>query len=534
MQPIDVLQLYPPHDRSLAGLVASRVARAGDRPFLVFEGESISWSAFQDRVKRTAAVFASLGVKSGDRVATVSPTRPDVVVALFALARLGAWLVPVNPDLRAEEARYVLEHSGACGIACARESLPLAREAAAHLAPQPWWLTLEPHAEDGIASLAERAGRAQPLEEARGKADDVCIVVYTSGTTGFPKGVMHSQRSLVMAGEAFVERMALVPEDRLLAVLPLFHINAVFYSICGAAAAGAAVVLAPRFSASRFWRVAAETGATQFNFIAAISNILAQRPRSELVPHRIRKAYGAPITPEMDRVFREEFGVEVMLEGYGMTEIPGACNNPFPGAGLGEMKLGAMGKPALHPDHSIPFAELRVVDDDGKDLPVGETGELVVRTPIIMKGYYRDPEQTAAAFLEGGWFKTGDLVKRDADGYYWFVARKKDIIRRRGENISGAELDRVVGLHPDVVEAAAIPVPSPLGEDDILMAVVAKEGAQLTAQDIADWCRARLAAHKVPRYVAFMESLPHTPTHRVAKFKLRSDKSVMERAIDLG
>jgi crotonobetaine/carnitine-CoA ligase len=150
-----------------------------------------------------------------------------------------------------------------------------------------------------------------------------------------------------------------------------------------------------------------------------------------------------------------------------------------------------------------------------------------------MKGYYRDPEATQAAFRDG-WFLTGDLVRRDADGYFWFVARKKDIIRRRGENISGAELDRVIGEHPAVAEAAAIAVPSPLGEDDILVAVVARPGMQATAQEIADWCRARLAAHKVPRYVAFVSELPHTPTPRVAKFKLKGDKTLVERAVDLG
>jgi crotonobetaine/carnitine-CoA ligase len=318
-----------------------------------------------------------------------------------------------------------------------------------------------------------------------------------------------------------------------MAVLPLFHINALFYSLCGAAACGGTLVLVPKFSASKFWQVAAESGATEFNFIAAISSILAQRPRSEFVPHRIAKAYGAPIPAEIDRIFREEFGVPVMLEGYGMTEIPGACNNPFPGAGLGEMRLGAMGKAARHPDPSMPFAELRVVDDDGRDLPAGETGELAVRTPIIMKGYYRDPEATKAAFIDG-WFLTGDLVRRDADGYYWFVARKKDIIRRRGENISGAELDRVIGEHPAVAEAAAVAVPSPLGEDDILAAVVLRPGMQATAPQIADWCRTRLAAHKVPRYVLFLDELPHTPTHRVAKFKLKGDKTLVGRAVDLG
>jgi crotonobetaine/carnitine-CoA ligase len=533
MTPLEVLRMHPPHDGSLAGLVASRAAVHGDKPFLLFEGRTITWRDIEPLVQRTAAAYAALGVKHGDRVATYAPTRPEIVITLFALARLGAWMVPVNPDLRVEEVRYILEHAGVCGIACAAEAAALAREAASNLKPAPWQILLEPDDADGLPSLAELTARAAPIGETRGAADDVCIVVYTSGTTGFPKGVMHSQRNMVLAGEGFVERMHLTPDDRLMAVLPLFHINALFYSLCGAAACGGSLVLVPKFSASRFWQVAAETGATEFNFIAAISSILAQRPRSELVPHKIVKAYGAPIPAEIDRIFREEFGVKVMLEGYGMTEIPGACNNPFPGAGLGEMRLGAMGKPARHPDHSMPFAELRVIDDSGRDLPVGETGELAVRTPMIMKGYYRDPEATKAAFADG-WFLTGDLVKRDADGYFWFVARKKDIIRRRGENISGAELDRVMGEHPAVAEAAAIAVPSPLGEDDILAAVVLRPGTKATAQEIAEWCRERLAAHKVPRYVVFLDELPHTPTHRVAKFRLKGDKTLAGRAVDLG
>jgi crotonobetaine/carnitine-CoA ligase len=173
-----------------------------------------------------------------------------------------------------------------------------------------------------------------------------------------------------------------------------------------------------------------------------------------------------------------------------------------------------------------------VVDDEGRDVGVGEEGELLVKTPIIMQGYFRDPEQTREAFHDG-WFKTGDLVKRDQDGYFFFVSRKKDIIRRRGENIAGAELDRVVGSHPAVHEAAAVPVPAELGEDEILVAVVLKPGASATAQDIAQWCREHLAPQKVPRYVLFADELPHTPTHKIAKAVLKKDPTLKERATDL-
>jgi crotonobetaine/carnitine-CoA ligase len=266
------------------------------------------------------------------------------------------------------------------------------------------------------------------------------------------------------------------------------------------------------------------------NTIAAISNILIRRPRSEFVPgHTLRKIYGAPFTAEVYRVFQQELEVPHLIEGYGMTEIPGALSNPFDGA----RKVGSMGTLSRHPDPAIAFTEMEVLDDAGRELPDGEVGELAVRTPIVMKGYYRDPGQTAAAFRDG-WFMTGDLGWRDSEGYFWFVARKKDIIRKRGENISGAELDRVIGEHPDVLQAAAIPVASDLGEDDILVAVIPRPGAAPSAQSIAEWCRARLAPIKVPRYVVFVDSLPQTPTHRVAKYKLKEDQSLRSRAFDLG
>jgi crotonobetaine/carnitine-CoA ligase len=323
--------------------------------------------------------------------------------------------------------------------------------------------------------------------------------------------------------------MHLQPDDRLLCVLPMFHINAIFYSLSGCLAAGATLILEPRFSASTFWQTVKETGTTEVNTIAAAATILMRRPRSEFVPgHQLQKMYGAPFDEETYRVWQQEFQVPVLIEGYGMSEIPGALNNPF----AGPHKVRSMGLPSRHPDSAVSLADLRIADDDGNFLPIGQTGELVVKTPIVMKGYYNDPVQTEVAFRDG-WFLTGDLAYVDADGYFWFVARKKDIIRKRGENISGAELDRVVGNHPAVLEAAAIPVPSDLGEDEILVAVVLREGMVLDAKEVAQWCREHLAAIKVPRYVVFVDSLPHTPTHRVAKFRMRGDAALLAAARDL-
>ena len=359
------------------------------------------------------------------------------------------------------------------------------------------------------------------------KAEDTCLIVYTSGTTGFPKGAMHSQRSFVTSGEAFVQRIYLQDDDRVMIVLPLFHINALFYSVAGTLVAGCSMAIVPKFSASSFWQTAVDVQATEVNIIEAVGTILQNRPRSEFRPeHKLRRVYG--IRQQVADTFRGEFGIPHLIGGFGMTEIPGVICNPFEGP----QKPGSMGPISRHPDPARPWAECRVVDDEGRDVGVGAVGELIVKTPIIMQGYYRDPGQTRAAFRDG-WFFTGDLVRRDADGYFYFVSRKKDIIRRRGENIAGAELDRVIGSHPDVHEAAAIPVPAELGEDDILAAVVLKAGATLTAQDIAQWCRERLAPMKVPRFVVFADELPHTPTHKVAKTVLRADPTLKARAVDL-
>jgi len=376
-----------------------------------------------------------------------------------------------------------------------------------------------------LKDLIERAPDAASPE--RGAADDAVLIIYTSGTTGFPKGAMHSQRNLVIGGEANVSRMWLQPDERLMVVLPMFHVNALFYSTAGTLAAGCSMVLVARFSASDFWNLAVEHEVTQVSIIEAIGRILARRPRSEFRPeHRITKLYGA--RADIVPVFRDEFRIPHLIGGFGMTEIPGVCCNPFEGPN----KQGTMGPVGRHPDPERKWAECRVVDDDGNEVADGETGEFYVKHPIVTQGYFRDPEQTRAAFRDG-WFLTGDLVSRDADGYYTFVSRKKDIIRRRGENIAGAEIDRVVQAHPGVYEVAALPVPSELGEDEILVAIVPRPGAQLTPQEIARWCGERLAAMKVPRFVLFVDELPHTPTHKVAKHVMRSDASLKARAVDL-
>jgi carnitine-CoA ligase len=525
--PLEVLNLYPAHDDTLHGAFASRLAARGRRPFLLFADKSLTWEAFDSTSTRLAEAFGARGIRWGDRIAVMARNHVGHVLTLFAAARLGAIMVPVNPDFGAEEARYVLTHAEVSGVIASTETLAIVRRAVSDRRTPPWMILLDGDDDDAPPLdrvLAQAQGADLPNV---GAPDDTCVIVYTSGTTGVPKGVMHSQRNFVTAGEAFVQRVHLQDGDRVMIVLPLFHVNALFYSVAGTLAAGASAIIVARFSASTFWQTAADHGATEVNIIDAIGTILKSRPRSEYRPdHAIRAVYG--VRENAARTFREEFNIHDQFSGFGMTEIPGVTCNPYGGPS----KSGSMGIIGRHPDPTRPWASCRILDDARRDVADGEVGELAVKTPIMMQGYFRDREQTAAAFHDG-WFLTGDLVRRDADGFYFHVSRKKDIIRRRGENIAGAELDRVIGQHPAVLEVAAVAVPSELGEDDIMAVVVRRPQAEVGAADIAQWCRERLAPQKVPRFVCFVEQLPHTPTHKVAKEELRRDRSLVARAVDL-
>jgi len=530
-KPLEVLRLYPDHDYTLNGMLASRASRDPRRPFIFYRDRTWSWGEFTQTVDAAARVLASRGIGRGDRMGVMARNCDGHLVMLFALARLGAIMVPVNPEFGVEEAKYVLHHAEVSAVAATTDTLEVAQKAAAGLKTPAWFVMLDAAAQ-GVPLLDDLLKTAPQIAlPADNTGDATCLIVYTSGTTGFPKGAMHSQRSFVTGGEAFVQRVYLQDDDRVMVVLPLFHINAMFYSVAGTLAAGASMIIIPRFSASTFWQTAVDTGATEVNIIEAIGSILRARPREEFRPeHKITKVYG--VRASMDETFKIDFKIPHRIGGYGMTEIPGVTCNPFDVENEGPQKLGSMGPVGRHPDPARPWAQCRVVDDEGRDVPVGEAGELWVKTPIIMQGYFRDPEQTANTFHDG-WFKTGDLVKRDADGYYYFISRKRDIIRRRGENIAAAELDRVVGEHPAVAEAGTIAVPSELGEDDIFVVVATRPGAKVTAEEIADWCRARLAPQKVPRYVAFIDELPHTPTHKIAKAVLRADDALRAGAVDL-
>jgi crotonobetaine/carnitine-CoA ligase len=528
--PLEVIRLFPVHDFSLDSTFESRRQIKGDEPFILSEDSTISWHEFAALRDKFVQVLQIKGITRGTRVAVMCRNDKTHVLALFSLAKLGAILVPVNPDFNDREAGYILNHAAVDGIVCDAFSLDVVMRVKETLSHSPWLMTTTPShgLEPNIECLWETLDRIDELTvvDNPGHSDDTCIIIYTSGTTGFPKGVMHSQRNLIRAGEANVERLHLQPEDRYLIVLPFFHVNAMFYSLGGVLASGSAMILVPRFSAGTFWDTAVRFQATVVNIIEAIGTILCNRDRSEYRDeHMIRAVYG--VRKAAASIFQSDFGIKKLMSGFGMTEIPGVTCNPWEGAA----KPASMGVLGRHPDPNLPWAQCRIVDDQRHDVEVGVTGELWVKTPIVMQGYFNDPEKTAQAF-DDGWLKTGDIVKQDSDGYFFHIARKKDIIRRRGENISAVEVETVIAEMSGVYQAAAVAVPSELGEDDIMAVVVKQPNATLTAANIVQWCRGNLSSIKVPRFVSFIDSMPLTPTHKILKSALRDDPSILARAVD--
>jgi carnitine-CoA ligase len=479
--------------RTIPRLVRATVDGAADRTWLLAPEVELTYGEALARIERAAAGLRAAGVGRGDRVLVTPRTVPDDLLLWLALMEVGAIQVPVNPNSTpAEVAGFEAQ---------VRPSLVVT----------------------DAASLFE----ADPDGEGPADVDpgDVAVMIPTSGTTGRSKLVMQTHLAYVMAGEAFPWWLELTADDRLMTSLPLFHINAPAYSTLGSVAAGASLVLLPAFSAHRFLDDARRFEATQFNSIGAMLEILMRQPeRDDDADTPLRLCYTGP-SPERTRHLEIEarFGLEVRC-GYALSETPYGTVWRH-----GTRPYGTLGSPRQHP-------ELGHVNDgrvmgDGREVAVGEVGELELRNPAITKGYFEMPEETAAVIVDG-WLRTGDLVRRNEDGTYTFIGRKKEIIRRRGENLAPAEVEAALERHPTVAEAAVVGVPSELSEEEVKAFVVADAGATLDVPALKAHAAEQLARFKVPRFWEVVAELPHTPTGRIAKHHLPTDHT--DEEVDLG
>ncbi len=499
--------LSPRGRDTIASVLAAHAARTPDATFLVFERspgdvETTTYAGQLARATRTAGALRRHGVGRGDRFGVHLSNCPDFYDLWFAAALLGAAVVPSNPLSTADELAYTVQHAG-CRVVVTQPDLRATVE------------------KTGVATVLDVADAwveaddaAEPIAAA---PTDPLAVLYTSGTTSRPKGVLVTHAAYLFCGDAVAGHLRLRPDDRQLVVLPLFHGNAQYYSTCSALVTGASIALVSKFSASRWSEQAHALDATVASLFAApIRMVLAAERSTHDRAHRLRAAlFAQNIGDDQHADFESRFGVP-LAQLYGMTEtvVPPTINPLFE-----ERRATSIGRP-------LPVARVRIVDEDGVDVAPGDPGELLVHGEpgvTMMAGYLADPEATAKAVVDG-WLSTGDSVRADEDGYLYFVDRRKDMIKRAGENVASGEVERVVGEHRAVFDCAAVGMPDAMRDEAIHVFVVLHPGTEASAEELLAHCRERMAKFKVPDRVVFVDELPRTSVGKIQKHLLRKSR----------
>jgi carnitine-CoA ligase len=502
------------HD--LATLVRDKARKNGDRPAIRFARRALTYRELDAASDRTAANLRASGVEKGDRVAALLLNGPEFILAWFGLAKLGAVFVPLNTALKGEILRYELADAEPRAVIVDRRLWPSYAPVRETVGVGVEWVvdsevpsTGAPEAPRPWAELERPASLKDPPEL---HGWDPAAILYTSGTTGPPKGAEIPHEKYLTTPREIGARSRLTPESVLFSALPLFHCNAQEMTALTALEYDLTAAFDERFHASTFWEDAASFGATHVSLLISMINVLFKQPeRPTDRTHRVGTALTAGTTKAVWPEFERRFGLSI-LELYGMTEC--GCTtlmNP-----PDRVRVGSVGTP-------LGFVEADVVDDDDRPVGVDVRGELVVRprAPFTMfLGYRNKPEKTVEAW-RNLWFHTGDYVTRDADGYYYFVDRKKDVIRRRGENLAPYDVESVLNRHPAVFETVVVGVPSPLGEEDVKAFVQLKPGAAASPKELFEFCVENLPYFMVPRFLEFLVEIPKTANQKAQRYVLR-------------
>lgn len=499
MRSTSPLRDLPSRRRTLPVLLELQAERWPDRILVRTPQLSLTVEQLRARAARTAGLLAAAGIRTGDAVASMSENRVELLDLWLGCAWMGALYVPVNAALRGPQLTHVISDVGA-RLVIAEPQVLADVEAIRRDLP----------ALDAVWRFDDLDRSAGPIPLVDARPGDTSTILYTSGTTGPSKGVLCPHGQWYWWGVVTSELLGVTAEDVLYTCLPLFHTNAL-NTFVQALVSGAIFSPGPRFSASRFWERLVEADATVTYILGAMVQILSKRPPDPVERlHHVRVAL-APATPAaLSRSFRDRFGVE-LIDGWGSTEANCVISATDPATPPGSM--GSV----------MPDFEARVVGADDEELPAGTAGELVVRSlrpHAFSNGYHGLPEKTLEAW-RNLWLHTGDRVIRDPDGWFWFVDRLKDSIRRRGENISSYEVEAALTVHPDIEAAAVVPVPSELGEDEVLAFVVPRNGAVLDPVELIRHCEPLLAYFAIPRYIEVVDTLPLTAGGKVEKYRLR-------------
>jgi long-chain acyl-CoA synthetase len=486
-----------------ANLVGSR-ERYPDRIALRCDDLEFSYAEFDAAAARVATLLERAGVEPGDRVGVMLPNIPAFAIAFYGIVYRGAVAVPMNPLLKAREVAYYLSNSGAKALVATPAFAEEASAGAAEVGARCWLVD-----DVGLAELiADLPAQVAPVE--RGD-DDVAVILHTSGTTGKPKGAMLTHGNLGRNAEVSVRTLVQTgPEDVVMGCLPLFHVFGLTCGLNGSVLSGAMLTLIPRFDPRKALEVIERDAVTVFEGVptmySALLSVADQARPGATRSLRTCVSGGAALPVQVLADFEKAFGCTV-LEGYGLSESSPAASFNHPGR---PRKAGSIGTP-------IEGVEMRVVDLDGVEVPQGQTGQIQIRGHNVMKGYWNLPEATAETITAEGWLNTGDVGRVDEDGYFYIVDRTKDMIIRGGYNVYPREIEEVFYEHPAVAEAAVVGIPHDSLGEEVGAAVALKKGAVISAEELRDYVKARVAAYKYPRLVWLVDALPKGPTGKLQK-----------------
>ncbi len=516
------MQEYAQQDRVLPKIIEDKARQYPDHVVFQFRDDPLTFAELNSCINRAANGFLSLGIRKGDKVAIMLPNCAEFLYAWFGLNKIGAVEVPINTALKGRGLIHQIVQSDSVALVADTQFLDRLDDVSAELsslkhgifrnsgdedAALPGWTGIESL---WISSILAHSADAPDVEVV---FSDMASILYTSGTTGVSKGVEMSHHYWYDIWSQSVKYSRYTEDDVLYTGLPFFHGNAQGITIGPAILADARAVIVERFSASSLLEDCRRWGCTEANYIGGIIPILMkQEPDESDGDNPLRLMVGAAAPVDIWHDFESRFNTK-LLEVYGMTECYCCLVVPYD-----ESRPGSCGKP-------ITGWKVKLVDDNDNEVAAGEIGEFIAQPQNMFvgtTGYYRQPEATIE-FFRNFWMHTGDLGRRDEDGYFYFVDRKKQALRRRGENISSFEVEAVINSNPAVLESCVVGVPSDVGEEEVKAVVVLKQGQQLSEKELIAWCEPRMAYFAIPRYIAFRSDLPKTPSERVEKYKLKNE-----------
>lgn len=498
-------------------IVRYRAKQHPEKRFIRFEDKDLTFLEFHQKGNQFAHGLQELELKKGDTCAVMLPNGPEFLIAWLGLARLGVIEVPVNTGLRGDLLAYILNQAKCKAIIISDEWSNRIKEIENELEHLKFVIivgsTNQIQISDRKIYYFQELLQNMPTNnpDVQIQPSDTSLILFTSGTTGPSKGAILSHRANFALSRSCCDLMNYSPSDRLFSVFPLYHVNARYATILAALISDSDVVMHRRFSASKFWDICRKEQITTFTYMGSMLTILLKQPEhADDADNPVRQIQGAPCPPEIYEEFQNRFNIKI-TEAYGSTEIGLAMVNRAE-----SFRKGSCGK-------ALPIYEVEIHDEHGNSCPPNTPGEIVVRPKypdIMFSGYYGMPDATIQAW-RNLWFHTGDQGMMDEDGYFYFIDRMKDVVRRRGENISSFEVERTINKHPKVKESAVIGVPSELTEEEVLAVIVTQDGAKLDPEELLDFCQQHLPYFAVPRYVRFVDQLPRNHAQRIEKYKLR-------------